>query len=84
MEERVVTPVVEPRGGFGPISPRVALVIAGAIAIGVVLYAGRSALGPFIVGLVLAYLLDIPVERLSRLGLPRWRGGCLSAVYLRR
>jgi predicted PurR-regulated permease PerM len=72
MEERVVTPVVEPRGCFGPISPRVALVIAGAIAIAVVLYAGRSALGPFIVGLVLAYLLDIPVERLSRLGLPRW------------
>jgi predicted PurR-regulated permease PerM len=72
MEERVKSPVAEPRAGFGPISPRVALVIAAAIAIAIVLYAGRSALGPFIVGLILAYLLDIPVERMSRLGLPRW------------
>ena len=67
-----MSPVAEPRTGFGPISPRVALVIAAAVAIGIVLYLGRSALGPFIVGLVLAYLLDIPVERISRTGLPRW------------
>ena len=67
-----MSPVAEPRTGFGPISPRVALVIVAAVAVGIVLYLGRSALGPFIVGLVLAYLLDIPVERLSRLGLPRW------------
>ncbi|HEX5825438.1 MAG TPA: AI-2E family transporter [Candidatus Limnocylindrales bacterium] len=72
MEERVINPVAEPRAGFGPISPRVALVVAAAIAIGIVLYVGRSALGPFIVGLVLAYLLDIPVERISRIGMPRW------------
>jgi predicted PurR-regulated permease PerM len=72
MEERVKSAVAEPRAGFGPISPRVALVISAAIAIAIVLYAGRSALGPFIVGLILAYLLDIPVERMSRLGLPRW------------
>jgi predicted PurR-regulated permease PerM len=67
-----LSPVAEPRAGFGPISPRVALVVAAGVAVGIVLYAGRSALGPFIVGLVLAYLLDIPVERMSRLGLPRW------------
>ena len=67
-----MSPVAEPRTGFGPISPRVALVIVASVAVGIVLYMGRSALGPFIVGLVLAYLLDIPVERLSRLGLPRW------------
>jgi predicted PurR-regulated permease PerM len=72
MEERVMSPVAEPRAGFGPISPRVALVVAAGVGVGIVLYAGRSALGPFIVGLVLAYLLDIPVERMSRLGLPRW------------
>jgi predicted PurR-regulated permease PerM len=72
MDERAMSPVAEPRAGFGPISPRAALVIIGAVAIAIVLYAGRSALGPFIVGLVLAYLLDIPVERLSRVGLPRW------------
>jgi predicted PurR-regulated permease PerM len=72
MDERAMSPVAEPRAGFGPISPRAALVIVGAVAIAVVLYAGRSALGPFIVGLIVAYLLDIPVERLSRIGLPRW------------
>jgi predicted PurR-regulated permease PerM len=72
MEERVISPVAEPRAGFGPVSPRVALVVSGAIALAVILYAGRAALGPFIVGLVLAYLLDIPVERMSRIGLPRW------------
>ena len=60
------------RRTVGPISPRVALVIVSAALVGIVLYAGRSSLGPFIVGLVLAYLLDIPVERLSRVGLPRW------------
>jgi predicted PurR-regulated permease PerM len=80
MEERVMSPVAEPRAGFGPISPRVALIIAASIAIAIVLYAGRSALGPFIVGLVLAYLLDIPVERMSRLGLPRWI--CVLIVYV--
>ena len=49
-----------------------ALVIAGAVVLFAILYLGRSALGPFIVGLVLAYLLDLPVERMARLGLPRW------------
>jgi predicted PurR-regulated permease PerM len=57
---------------IGPPSPRVALVIVGAIVLFAVLYLGRSALGPFVVGLVLAYLLDLPVERMARLGLPRW------------
>jgi predicted PurR-regulated permease PerM len=80
MEERAMSPVAKPRAGFGPISPRVALVIVGAAAIAIVLYAGRSALGPFIVGLVLAYLLDIPVERISRTGLPRW--ACVLIVYV--
>jgi predicted PurR-regulated permease PerM len=57
---------------IGPPSPRVALVIAGAVVLLAILYLGRSALGPFVVGLVLAYLLDIPVERMARIGLPRW------------
>ncbi len=57
---------------IGPPSPRAGLVIAGAIVLFAVLYLGRSALGPFVVGLVLAYLLDLPVERMARLGLPRW------------
>ncbi|MDQ3128960.1 MAG: AI-2E family transporter [Chloroflexota bacterium] len=77
MEDRISTPTALGRTALGrtalgPLSPRVALVIVGAVLIGFVLYAGRSSLGPFIVGLVVAYLLDIPVERLSRTGLPRW------------
>ena len=56
----------------GPPTPRVALLIAGAIVLFAVLYLGRSALGPFVIGLVLAYLLDMPVERMARLGAPRW------------
>jgi predicted PurR-regulated permease PerM len=72
MEERVMAPVAGSGPRVGGVSARAALVVFGAIVVGVALYAGRSALGPFIVGLVLAYLLDIPVERLSRLGAPRW------------
>jgi predicted PurR-regulated permease PerM len=72
MEDRSLAPTVRPRTGFGPISPRVALVIIAATIVGAVLYLGRGSLGPFIVGLILAYLIDIPVGRLSRMGLPRW------------
>jgi len=50
----------------------VALVIVGAVVLAIVLYLGSAALGPFVVGLVLAYLLDMPVERMSRIGVPRW------------
>jgi predicted PurR-regulated permease PerM len=53
-------------------SPRVALLAAAAVVLGVVLYAGREALGPFVVGLLIVYLLTPPIERLARLGLPRW------------
>lgn len=68
----MITPTAHGRTALGPLSPRVALVIVSAVIVGIVLYAGRSSLGPFIVGLVVAYLLDIPVGRLSRTGLPRW------------
>jgi len=54
-----------------PISPRVALILVAAAVIAVVLYAGREALGPFIVGLLLVYLLSPGVEWLARQGLPR-------------
>ncbi len=60
------------RTGFGPISPRVALVLVAVAVMAVVLFAGRSALGPFVLGLVLAYLVDMPVERMARIGMPRW------------
>ena len=67
-------PVVVAQAGhhFGRVSPRAALVIVGAVVLAIVLYLGSAALGPFVVGLVLAYLLDMPVERMSRIGFPRW------------
>jgi predicted PurR-regulated permease PerM len=67
-----------PRPFRGPIrrlpppTPRVALLVVAAIGLFVILYMGRGALGPFVVGLVLAYLLDLPVERMARAGVPRW------------
>ncbi len=48
-------------------TPRIALVIATALLIGVVLYLARSALTPFVVGLLLIYLLDPAVGWFSRL-----------------
>ena len=66
-------------------SPRVALVIAAAIVVGVVLYLGRHALTPFIVGALIIYLLDPAVGWLSRLQfgrrrMPRWLA--VLIVYL--
>jgi predicted PurR-regulated permease PerM len=72
MEQRVMTPTEQVRRPLGPVSPRVAVVLVGAALLAIVLYAGRSSLGPFILGLVVAYLLDIPVDRMSRSGIPRW------------
>jgi predicted PurR-regulated permease PerM len=51
-------------------TPRVALLIATAILLGVVLYMGRAALTPFLIGLVLVYILDPPVRWLVRRGVP--------------
>ena len=53
-------------------TPRVALLIGAVVAAGAVLYLGREALTPFILGLVLIYVLDPAVEWLSRGRLPRW------------
>ncbi|HEY3164481.1 MAG TPA: AI-2E family transporter [Candidatus Limnocylindrales bacterium] len=61
-----------PPAGFGPLSRRVVLVAIAAAIFGFVLYLGSSAVGPFVLGLVLAYLLDMPVERMARIGFPRW------------
>jgi predicted PurR-regulated permease PerM len=50
----------------------VAVVIVAAVVVVAVLFAAGSAVRPFVVGLLLAYLLDPLVERFARLGLPRW------------
>jgi predicted PurR-regulated permease PerM len=55
-----------------PLTPRVVVVLVGAVVVGIAFYLGRDSLRPFVVGLILAYLLDIPVERMARVGLPRW------------
>ena len=53
-------------------SQRAVLIIAAAIILGVVLWMGREVLSPFIVGLLLVYLVDPLVERIARFGVPRW------------
>jgi len=63
-----------------PMSPRVALLAVAATVLGIILYAGREALGPFIVGLLFVYLLAPPIERLARLGLPR--AAAILIVYV--
>jgi predicted PurR-regulated permease PerM len=63
-----------------PLSPRVLLLLVAAVVVGVVLYLGRDALDPFVVGLLFVYLLAPPVERLARFGLPRPLA--ILAVYL--
>jgi predicted PurR-regulated permease PerM len=55
-----------------PPTQRVGLLVGAAVVVGIALYLGREALSPFIVGLMLVYLLDPAVERLSRLRVPRW------------
>jgi predicted PurR-regulated permease PerM len=49
------------------------MLIGAAVVLATVLYLGRSALGPFILGLFLVYLLDPLVSLLARrVRLPRW------------
>jgi predicted PurR-regulated permease PerM len=68
-----------------PPTPRVALVLIAAGIVALLLYLGREALAPFIVGLLIVYLLDPPVERLSRVrvgrvGIARWMA--ILVVYV--
>jgi predicted PurR-regulated permease PerM len=69
-------PFVDPdsypdRPRFAPLSPRVVVLIAAAIGIGVLLWMARDAVRPFIVGLLLVYLLDPPVRWLAARGVRR-------------
>ncbi len=56
---------------FTPLSPRVAVLIATAVFIGVLLWMARDAVRPFVVGLLLVYLLEPPVRWLVRHGMRR-------------
>lgn len=63
------SPPGQPR--FAPISPRVAVLIAAAIVVGLLFWMARDSLRPFIVGLLLVYLLDPPVRWLVARGVRR-------------
>ncbi len=66
--------VVKPPDGpprFAPVSPRVMVLLGAAIVVGLLLWMARDSVRPFIVGLLLVYLLDIPVRWLARRGLRR-------------
>jgi predicted PurR-regulated permease PerM len=58
-----------------PPTLRVAVLLAAGIILATILYLGREALGPFVLGLFLVYLLDPLVSLLGRrFRLPRWLG----------
>ena len=59
----------EPR--FAALSPRVAVLIAAAVVLGLLLWMARDAVRPFVVGLLLVYLLEPPVRWLVRRGMRR-------------
>ncbi|HVM30054.1 MAG TPA: AI-2E family transporter [Candidatus Limnocylindrales bacterium] len=66
-------------------TPRVAVAIAGAVLVAVLLYLGRDALTPFIIGALLVYVLDPLVRLVSRLRVRRWhipRGLAVLLVYV--
>src|SRR3954453_7591631 len=69
-------PFVNPLAGptdsrFVPISPRVAVLIAAGVVLGLILWMARDSIRPFILGLLFVYLLDPPVRWLVRRGLRR-------------
>ena len=75
--------VVDPVSGdrrFAPLSPRVAVLIGAAVLVTLLLWMGRDAVRPFIVGLLLVYLLEPPVRFLARHRVPRPLA--ILAVYL--
>jgi predicted PurR-regulated permease PerM len=53
------------------LSPRVAVLIVTALVIGLLLWMARDAVRPFVLGLLLVYLLDPPVRWLARRGMRR-------------
>lgn len=69
-------PFLAPVGTGGPprfsgLSPRVVLLIGASIVVGLLFWMARDSVRPFIVGLLLVYLLDPPVRWLVRRGLRR-------------
>jgi predicted PurR-regulated permease PerM len=63
------SPIDSPR--IAPLTPRVAVLIAGIVILGVLLWLASGAVRPFVVGLLVVYLLDPPVRWLARRGVRR-------------
>ena len=64
-------PAVRRTRRLGAPTPRVALTIAAAVALGVVIVLAAGAVKPFVLGVLLVYLLSPAVDRLAALGVPR-------------
>jgi predicted PurR-regulated permease PerM len=64
-------PFVDQDYRLARLSPRVAILIAAAVIVGLVLWMARDSIRPFILGLLFVYLLDPPVRWLARRGLRR-------------
>ena len=56
---------------FAPLSPRVAVLIVAAVVLGILLWMARDAVRPFVVGLLIVYLLEPPVRWLVARGMRR-------------
>jgi predicted PurR-regulated permease PerM len=83
MTDAAVT--IRPPRRLPPPTPRVALVIVTAVLVGVLLYLGRHALTPFIIGGLIVYILDPAVGFVSRLRVGRRtipRGLVVLIVYV--
>lgn len=65
---------------LGAPTPRAALVLVTALVVGILLYLGRDALTPFLLGLLLIYVLDPAVTWLERHGIRR--GLAVLLMYL--
>lgn len=65
---------------FASISPRVVLLIGAAAVVGLLFWMARDSLRPFVVGLLLVYLLDPPVRWLARRGVRRTLA--IAIVYI--
>jgi predicted PurR-regulated permease PerM len=75
MEQAVPTERVPGDAGprrLQPPTPRVAVTILAAIALGLVVLSAAGAAKPFLLGALLVYLLGPLVERLARFGVPRF------------
>jgi len=76
---------IDPSARLRPPTPRAALVILTVILLAVIFYMARGALGPFLLGLVLIYIMDPAVDRLARVRVGRFRiprGLAVLLIYL--